>query len=95
MESNKKLKSIVAELLTKGRKLNISVTFISKSIFAMLKTIRINTTHYFNMKISNIKELQQVALYHSSDVEFKEFAKLYKDYTKEPFSFQVIHTVLP
>ena len=52
-------------------------------------TVRLNATHCFIMKIPNKRELQQIASNHSSDVEFKDFMKLCKDYTKEPFSFLV------
>ena len=41
------------------------------------------------MKISNKRELQQIASNHSSDVCFKDFMKVYADYTKEPYSFLV------
>ena len=51
----------------------------------MPKTIRVNATPYFIMKIPNKREYQQIASNHSSDSEFKGFMKLYKDYTKEPF----------
>ena len=47
------------------------------------------------MKISNKRELQQIASNHSSDINFKDFMKLYKDYTKEPYSFLVNGTTLP
>ena len=57
MESNKKLCPIVTELFLKGRKLNISLVFISQSCFKVLKIIRLNTTHYFIMKIPNKREL--------------------------------------
>ena len=60
----------------------------------MPKPIRQNATHYFIMKIPNKKELQQIASNHSSDIDFKDFMKLYKDYTKEPFSFLVNDTIL-
>ena len=47
-------------------------------------------THYFIMKIPNKRKFQQIALNHSSDIEFKDFIKLYKelhkDYLKELFS---------
>ena len=71
------------------RKLNISLVFISQSYFKVPRTIRLNAAHYFIMKISNEKELQQIASNHLSDNDFKDFMKLYKDYTKEPFSFFV------
>ena len=60
----------------------------------MPKTIRLKTTHYFIMKISNKRELQQIASNHSSDIDFKDFMKLYKKYTEEPFSFLVNDTTL-
>ena len=60
----------------------------------MPKTIRVNATPYFIMKIPNKREYQQIASNHSSDIEFKGFMKLYKDYTKEPFSFLVNDTTL-
>ena len=59
------------------------------------KTIRINATRYFIMKTPIKRELQQVALNHSSDNEFKNFLKLYKDHTKESFSFLVSNVTLP
>ena len=39
------------------------------------------------MKIPHKRELQQIASNHSSDIDFKDLMKIYKDYTKEPFSF--------
>ena len=89
MESNKKLSPIVTELFLRGRKLNISLVFISQSYFKVPKTIRLNATHYFIIKIPNKRELQQIASNHSSDIDFKDFMKLCKDYTKEPHSFLV------
>ena len=41
------------------------------------------------MKISNKRELQQIALKHSSNIDFKDFMKIYKKYTAEPYSFLV------
>ena len=57
--------------------------------------MRLNVIHYFIVKITNKRELQQIALNRSSDTEFKDFMKLYKDYTKETFSFIVNDTTLP
>ena len=62
---------------------------ISQSYFKVPRTIRLNAAHYFIMKISNERELQQIASNHLSDIDFKDFMKLYKYYTKEPFSFFV------
>ena len=89
MESNKNLSPIVSELFLRRRKLKISLAFISQSYFKVSKTIRLNATHYFIMKIPNRRKLQQIASNHSSDIDFKAFMKIYKEYTKEPYSFLV------
>ena len=51
-------------------------------------------TYYFIMKIPNEKEVQHITFNHSSDIEFKDFMKLYKDYTKELCSLLVNNTSL-
>ena len=89
MINNKQLDSIVTELCTRGRKNNISIVFISQSYFKVPKDVRLNTTHFFIMKIPNKRELQQIALNHSSDIDFKDFMKIFKKYTAEPYSFLV------
>ena len=53
MLSNKKLQPRVTELFIKKRKLNISLVFITQSYFAVPKNIRLNSTHYFLIKIPN------------------------------------------
>ena len=53
MLSNKKLNPIVTELFIRGRKLNISLVFITQSYFAVPKYIRLNSKHYFILKILN------------------------------------------
>ena len=51
--NNKKLNSIVTELFIRGRKLNIYLVFITQSYFKVSKDDRLNTTHFFTMKIPN------------------------------------------
>ena len=94
VESNKKLSPTVIELFLRGRKLNISLVFISQSYFKVPNTIKLNATHYFIMKIPNKRELQQIPSNHLSSIDFKDFMKLYKDYTIEPYSFLVNNTTL-
>ena len=60
MLSNKKLNPIVTELFIRRRKLNISLVFITQSYFVVPKNIRLNSAHYFVMKIPNKRELQQI-----------------------------------
>ena len=75
MINNKKLNPIVTELFIRGRKRNISIVFITQSCFKVPKDVRLNSTHFFIMKIPNKRELQQIALNHSSDIDFKDFIK--------------------
>ena len=58
MIHNKKLNSIVTELFIRGRKLNIFLVFITQSYFKVPKDVRLNTTHFFIMKILNKRELR-------------------------------------
>ena len=94
MINNKKLNPIITELYIRGRKLNISIVFITQSYFKVPKDVRLNSTHFFIMKIPNKRELQQTALNHSSDIDFKDFMKIYKKCPKEPYSFLVNDTTL-
>ena len=84
MLSNKNFNPIVTELFIRGKKLNISLVFITQSYFAGLKNIRLNWTHYFVMKIPNKRKLQQIACNHSSDIDFQDFMNLYKKWTAKP-----------
>ena len=58
MINNKKINPVVTEFFTRGRKLNISVVFITRSYFKVPKEVRLNTTHFFIMKIPNKRDLQ-------------------------------------
>ena len=78
MIQNKKRNSIVTEFFIRGRKINISLAFISQSYFKVPKDVRLNTTHFFIAKIPNRKELQQIAINHSSDINTKDFVNIYR-----------------
>ena len=95
MINNNKLNPIVTQLFIRGRKLNISIVFITQSYFKVRKDVRLNSTHFFIMKIPNKRELQQIALNHWSDIDFKDFMKIYKKCTTRPYSFLVNDTTLP
>ena len=81
---NKKPNPVVTELFIRGRQLSIYMFFIRQSYFKVPKEVRLNTTHFFIMKNPNKRELQQIALNHSS-----YFIKIYKKYTAKPYSFLV------
>ena len=95
MYNNKKLNPIVTELFIRGRKLNISTVFITRPYCKTPKEVRLNNTHFFIMKIPNKKEIQQIVFNHSSDIGFKDFMKIYKNWTDELCSFMVNDTTLP
>ena len=95
MIHNKKLDSVVTEMFIRGRKLNISLVFITQSYFKVPKDVRLNTTHIFISKIPNKRELQQIAINHSSDINTKDFINSCRKCTAEPYSFLVNDTTLP
>ena len=94
MIHNKKLNSIVTELFSRGRKLNISLVFITQSYFKVPKDVRLNTNHFFIAKIPNKRELQDFAINRSSDVKTEDFINIYRECTAEPYSFLVNDTKL-
>ena len=94
MIHNKKLDSIVTELFIRGRKLNIYLVFITESYFKVPKDVRLNTIHLFIAKVPNKRQLQQIAINHSSDTSAKDFINIYRKFTVEPYSFFVNNTTL-
>ena len=94
MLTNKKLNPVVTQLLIRGRKLNVSLVFITKSYFSVPKNIRLNYMHYFIVKYPNKRELSQYAFNHLSDIGFKDFINLYKKCTAKLYSFLVIDATL-
>ena len=60
------------------RKLNISLVFIAQSYFSFPKGFRLISTHYLIMKINNKRELRNIAINHSVDIEYNDFLKIYR-----------------
>ena len=77
------------------RKLNISLVFITQSYFSVPKDVRSNLTHYLMMKINNKRELQNVAINHSAEIDYQDFMNIYREFTKKPHNFLTIDTTLP
>ena len=63
--NNKKFNPVVTGLFIRGRKLSISIVFITQSYFKVPKDVRLNSTHFFIIKIPDKRELQQIAINHS------------------------------
>ena len=93
--TNKTFQVIIKELFLRCRKLNISLVFITQSYFKTPKDAKLNSTHYLIMKIHNRRELQNIGIDHSADIDFKYFLKIYRNCTKEPYAFLTIDTTLP
>ena len=74
------------------RKLHISLAFITQSYFSVPKDVRLNSTHYLIMKVNKIRELQNIAINYSADIDYKDFMKICREYTKELYSFLTIYT---
>ena len=73
---------------------NISLAFITQSYFSVPKEVRLNSTLNLLMKIHK-RELQQIAIDHSADIDYKDFLKIHRNCTNEPYSFLTIDTTLP
>ena len=93
--TNKKFQLIIKELFIRCRKINISLVFITQSYFSVPKDVRLNSTDYFIMKINNKRELQDIAINHSADIDYKYFINIYRECTKETYNFLTIDTTLP
>ena len=93
--TNKKSQSIIKELFIRCRKLNISLVFITQFYFSVPKDVRLNSTHYLITKINNKRELQNIAINHSADIDYEDFMKIYRECTKIRYNFLTIDTTLP
>ena len=93
--TNRRFQAIIKELFIRCRKLNISLVFITRSYFSVLEDVRLNSTHYLIMNINKRKELQNIVIDHSADIDYNDFMKIYSEYTKEPFNFLTIDAMLP
>ena len=93
--SNKKAQQVLKELFIRCRKLNISLCFLTQSYFSVPKDVRLNCTHYIIFKLNKKRELENIAINHSADIDYKDFVKMYRDWTKEPYNFLTIDTRRP
>ena len=78
--SDKKTQKVLKEFFIR---LNISFCFLTQPYFSVLKDVRLNCTHYIIFKLNIKRELQNIAINHSADIDYKDFGKIYRDCTKE------------
>ena len=90
--TNKKFPAITEEFFITCRKLNMSLVFITQSYFSVPNEVRLNSTHYLIMKFDNKRELQNIATNHSAVINYKDFVKIYRKCTSEPYSFMTVDT---
>ena len=93
--SDKKAQQVLKELFIRCRKLNISLCFLTQFYFSVPKDLRFNCTHYIAFKLNNKIELQNIAISHSSDIDYKDFVNIYRNCTKEPNKFFTIDITQP
>ena len=93
--TNKKFQYIIKELFIRCRKLNISLVYITQSSFSVPKDVKLNSTHYLMMKINNKRDLRNIAINHSADIDYQDFIKVYRECANEPYTFVIIDTKLP
>ena len=70
--SNKKAQQVPKELFN-----NVSLCFLTQSYFSVSIDVRLNCTHYIIFKLNNKRELQNIAINHSADIDYKDFVKIY------------------
>ena len=87
--TNKKFQAIIKQLFIRCRKL------ISQPYCSVLRDVRLNSTHYLIMKVNNKRELQNIVINHSADIDYQDFIDIYIECTKEPHNFLTIDTTLP
>ena len=93
--ANKKFQAIINEQFIRWRKLNNSLVFITQSYFSVPKDVRLNLAHYLIMKINNKRELQNIAINHSADIDYNDFVKIYRECTGKLNYFLTIDITLP
>ena len=80
--TNKNFQAIIKALFITCKKLNISLLFNTQSYFYIPKDVKLNSTsHYLVMKINKKRELQNIAINHFADIDYKNFVKIYRECT--------------
>ena len=74
--SDKKVQQVLKELYIYCRKLNVSLCFLSQSYYSVPKDMRLNRNHYIIFKLNNMRELQNIAVNHPADIDYKDFVKI-------------------
>ena len=68
----------------------MSLVFIRQSYFSVPKDVKLNSTHFLIMKIHSGGELQNIVKNHSADIDYRDFVKIYRNCTNEPYYFLLL-----
>ena len=91
MLHNIKRHPLITDLFIRSK----DITFLSQSTSLLYqRNIRLNSTHYFIMKIPNKQKLRKIAINDSSDIDLKDFMNLYKKFTLKSRSFLALHQII-
>ena len=90
--SDNKSQQVLKDFFIRCRKLNISLCFLTQSYFSVPKDVRLNCTHYIIFKLNNKRELQNIAINNSADIDYEDFIKIYRRCTEEPYNVLTIDT---
>ena len=93
--SDKKAQQVLKELFIRYRKIHISLCFLTQTYFSVPKDVILNCTHYIIFKLNNKRELQNIAINHFADIDYKDFVNIYRNCAKEPHNFLTIDTTQP
>ena len=85
MLSYKKAQQVLKNLFNRCRKLYISLCFLTQSYLSIPKDVRLNCTHYILFKLHKERQLQNIVINHSAVIDYKDFIKIYRHCTREPF----------
>lgn len=85
----------IIDLFIRGRKKNCSIFYLSQSYFSIPKNVRLQMNYFIIFNIPSRKELIELSKDHATDVEHKEFIKIYQECTREPYSFLFIDNKSP
>ena len=90
--ANKKFQAIIKELFIRCKKMSISLVFFTQSYFSVPK---VDSTHYLIIKINNARDIRNIAIRQSANIDYKDFLKIYRECTKKTHFFLKIDTKLP
>lgn len=81
------------QLFIRGRKKNASTIYISQAYFKIPKLIRDNSSYFAIFKIANRREISAIAVNHSTQIDYDDFIRLYREIHKQPYHFMLIDNV--